>query len=65
MIKVKRQITSLKKGFDNDPGFMDASAEERISFMWELTQEIWSLKDKKGAQRRLQRHITALIKKPS
>jgi len=63
MIKVKKYITSLKRMTKEDSSYMDATPQERISFMWELTAEIWSLKDKQIAERRLQRHITKLIKK--
>ena len=63
MIKVNRKIGSLKKVSKQDEYFVDLTPQERILFMWELTQEVWSLKDKKSAQRRLQRNITKLIKK--
>lgn len=65
MIRVDRKHTLLKKTDKNQDNYMDASYARRLSFIWELTQEVWSLKDKKSAQRRLQRHITALIKRKS
>jgi len=37
--------------------------KERISFMWDLTAELWSLKGIEYVERRLQRNITNLIKK--
>lgn len=36
---------------------------ECISFMWPLTEELWSIKDSDYVKRRLQRHITNLLKK--
>jgi hypothetical protein len=42
---------------------MEASPQERLSFMWELTAEVWSLKGQDNAQRRLQRDVVHLIKK--
>ncbi len=45
-----------------DDCYVDASPQERIAFMWELTAELWSLKDKDSVERRLQRHVTNLIK---
>ena len=62
-LKVNRKIVKLKKMSKDDDSFVDASPAERISMMWELTAEVWSLKDKSIAQRRLQRHITRLIKR--
>ena len=43
--------------------YVDASPGERISIIWEITSENWSLKDRKNVERRLQRNITTLIKK--
>lgn len=60
MMKVNRKQVALKKVDKNEDFYVAASFAQRISFMWDLTQEIWSLKDKKNAQRRLQRHITVL-----
>jgi len=63
MIKVDRNHTVLKKIDKKEDNYMNASFARRVSFIWELTQEIWSLKDKKNAKRRLQRHITAFVKR--
>ena len=41
---------------------MDASPAERLSFIWELTEEIWSLREKDRAQQRLQRHVASLVR---
>ena len=65
MIKVARNHAVLKKLEKQEDNYMKASFAQRVSFVWELTQEIWSLKDKENAQRRLQRHITTLIKRKS
>jgi len=65
MIKLRRKYATLKKMENEDDNYMKASFSQRISFIWELTQEVWSLKDKKSAQRRLQRHITTLVKRES
>lgn len=57
-----RNQTTLKKMTKQDDCYVDASPQEKISFIWELTAELWSLKDKHSAERRLQRHVTNLIK---
>lgn len=61
-MKVDRDKAALKKTNDADDGFMVATAAERVSFIWELTAELWSLKDKDCAERRLQRDVTNLIR---
>jgi len=63
MIKVARNHAVLKKLEKQEDNYMKASFAQRVSFVWELTQEIWMLKDKKSVQRRLQRHIATLVKK--
>ena len=37
--------------------------EDRIGLVWPLTQEISSLSKKHDAERRLQRHVTSLIRR--
>lgn len=64
MIRVKKSYTSLsilKK--EDDGGYVQMTPSERVAFIWELTAEIWALKDKINVKRRLQRHITNFIKK--
>ena len=61
-MKVIRNHAALKKMNEQDDCYVDASPQERIAFMWELTAELWSLKDKDSVERRLQRHVTNLIK---
>ena len=61
-MKVIRNHTTLKKMTKQDDCYVDASPRERVSFIWELTAELWSLKDKQHAEQRLQRNVTNLIK---
>jgi hypothetical protein len=61
-MKVNRNKTYLGKVSKNDEGFVGMSPTERISFMWELTAELWSLRKSPYVERRLQRNITNLIK---
>ena len=62
IMKVDRNKTYLGKAAKNDDGFVRMSPAERISFMWELTAEVWSLRKSPYVKRRLQRNITNLIK---
>ena len=43
--------------------FVPGTPAERIAFVWPLTREIASLSKKHDAERRLQRHITRLIRR--
>jgi len=61
-MKVIRNLTTLKKMTEQDNCYVDASPQERIAFIWELTAELWSLKDKQHVEQRLQRNVTNLIK---
>ena len=61
-MKVDRKIIHIGKRPENDEGYVKAPAAQRVSFMWDLTAEVWSFKKSSHAQRRLQRNITALIK---
>jgi hypothetical protein len=63
-MKLDRTKTQLKKQTKQDDCFVNASFQERISFVWDLTSELWSIKGKGAgdAERRLQRNVTNLIK---
>ena len=61
-MKVDRTQSTFKKVSKEDDSFVRASAVECVSFMWELTAELWSLKGSEYVERRLQRHITRLIR---
>ena len=60
--KSRAVIKSLK---DRDSGYVNASPEDRVSFVWEITREVWALKGGHGAERGLQRTVANLIKKQS
>jgi len=60
-MKVRRKIANLKKLTKKDDSFVEASPKELVSFMWELTAEIWSLRGVNYVERRLQRNVTNLI----
>ena len=61
-MKVIRNHTTLKKMTKQDDCYVDASPRERVSFIWELTAELWSLKGPQYVEQRLQRNVTNLIK---
>ena len=59
--KDKVRLTKIRG--EEDIPFVPGSPQERLRLIWELTVELWSLKGEDLAKRRLQRHITNLIKK--
>ena len=62
-MKMNRKVAILKRMTKDEDDYMDTSPAQRVAIVWELTTEIWSLKDKKNVERRLQRNITKLIRK--
>ena len=63
-MKMIRTLTTLKKiKQDDDDIFVAASAAERVSSMWELTAELWSIAGSDYVERRLPRHVTHLVRK--
>jgi len=45
--------------------YVPGTPEERILFVWPLTREIASLSEKHDVERRLQRHVTRLVRRES
>lgn len=52
----------FKKMSKTEDCFADASPQKLLSFMWELTAELWTLQGSENVKRRLQRNVTNLIK---
>ncbi|MFO8053099.1 MAG: hypothetical protein R6U54_03970 [Candidatus Omnitrophota bacterium] len=61
-MNVDKNKIYLGKTGKNDEGFAKMSPAERISFIWELTLELWSLKRSGHVKQRLQRNITNFTK---
>jgi len=61
MMRVERERVKLVKMAEDDD-YVDASPAERVSFVWELTAEMWSLRGDRCAERRLQRDVTNLVR---
>ncbi len=61
-MKLDKTKTLIKKQTKQDDCFVNASFQERLSFVWELTSELWHLKGDRNAERRLQRYVTKLVR---
>jgi hypothetical protein len=59
-VRIYRSLTEA-----DDGGYMAGSPEERLSEVWELTQEAWSFLQGTHAEQRLQRDVAVLIRRKS
>ena len=60
---VDRNIAVQKRADKKeDDNFVPGSAEERISLMWELTAELWSLRGFEYVEGRLRRDVVKLFR---
>ena len=59
--KVDRSFSTLKKSLD-DSNFVEAPPETLLGFIWDLTKEVYSLRDDVDVERRLQRNVTNLVR---
>jgi hypothetical protein len=63
-MNMDRKHTETYKMTDNrNVDYVVGNAEDRILLVWPLTKEIASLSIKHDVERRLQRHITSLIRR--
>lgn len=63
-MNMNRQHTAIYKMSDcRNDDFVHGTPEERIGLVWHLTREIASLSRKHDAERRLQRHVTRLMRR--
>ena len=63
-MKMDRKHTAIYKMTDKQNNdYVVGSAEERILLVWPLTKEVASLSKKHDVERRLQRHVTRLMRR--
>lgn len=63
-MSMNRKRIAIYKMTDNpDVNYVPGTPEDRILLVWPLTKEIASLSVKHDVERRLQRHITRLIRR--
>lgn len=61
---MNRKHTVIRKMAEvRNDNYVAGTPEERIYLVWPLTKEITSLSAKHDAERRLQRHVTVLIRR--
>jgi len=57
------RISKVKSEDNEDPAHMTMS--EGLSFLWELTEEVFSLSGRYDVKSRLQRHVVSITRKRS
>jgi len=63
-MELNRQIVNkLLLEEERDTGYVQADMAELISMMWEITCDAWSFVRDQDAEQRLQRDVTALIRR--
>lgn len=59
-----RTRTALKRQSERrNEDYVEGTPEERVGLVWELTKEAASLSGKYDVERRLQRHVTRVIRR--
>jgi len=59
---MKRKVAFIGRLKEEKSSFAAGPAVKLVSFMWELTKEVWFLRDPKHAKQRLQRNVAKLIR---
>jgi len=59
----RKHIAVHKTKIPQNDEYVDLPPDECISFVWELTKEIYSLTGEYDAQSRLQRNVVNIIRK--
>ena len=63
-MNMNREYTDKYKMTDaRDVDYVPGTPESRILLVWPLTKEISCLSEKHDAERRLQRHVTRLVRR--
>ncbi|GAB4219417.1 MAG TPA: hypothetical protein PL059_05295 [Spirochaetota bacterium] len=63
MKKLERKIVAKKSLKEVESEYIEATPEERISMVWEITCDTWAFMSDTNVERRLQRNITAVIRR--
>lgn len=64
-MKLRRDVLEVvpMKSSEAEDDFVDLPPEERLSLVWELTEELFSLSGKYDVKSRLQRDVVTIIKR--
>jgi hypothetical protein len=59
----RRRTAKYRMSERRSDDFVPGEPAERIGLVWPLTREIVSLSKKHNAERRLQRHVTSIVRR--
>lgn len=55
------KIISIKES--DDDGYIEDKKENLLAMMWEITKDTWSFMGDADAEQRLQRNVTAVVRR--
>lgn len=61
----RRIVKKMKSVKTDDDGPAQITMEQGLSFVWELTEEVFSLSRRYDVKSRLQRHVVSITRKQS
>jgi hypothetical protein len=62
---IREHVATYRMADYRNDDYVPGTPEERILCVWPLTREIVSLSKKHNAERRLQRHVTHIVRRES
>ncbi|MBA4369376.1 MAG: hypothetical protein C0403_17260 [Desulfobacterium sp.] len=66
MMNMNRKfVKKMNMSEEADNGLVQAEKKELISMIWEITKDNWAFVRGQGAKRRLQRDVTAIVRRTS
>ena len=64
MLDINKSISKLSKMTQEDTDYVDATPQDRVSNICEITKSLWSFKEKNfNAEQRLQRNAANIVRK--
>ena len=61
----RKVIKKIDMREDIDDGYVQAERHELISMIWEITKDNWAFVRGQNVERRLQRDVTAIVRRTS
>ena len=61
----RKVVKKIDMREDIDDGYVQAERHELISMIWEITKDNWAFVRGQNVERRLQRDVTAIVRRTS
>ena len=59
----RKRVKKIRMGEEEDDGYVQADKKRLFSMMWELTKDSWAFVRGNDAEQRLQRDVTAVVRR--